>query len=70
MYLVFNMHLRCFLKEQINISLHDNVLRIMVSFFLRHPVILDSMCISLSGGILMVPQKHRQASKFTILVFI
>ena len=22
------------------------------------------MCISLSGGILMVPQKHREASKF------
>ena len=27
-------------------------------------IILDSMCISLSGGILMVPQKHREASKF------
>ena len=23
------------------------------------------MCISLSGGMLMVPQKHREASKFT-----
>ena len=27
-------------------------------------IILDSMCISPSGGILMVPQKHRKASKF------
>ena len=27
-------------------------------------IILDSMCISLSGEILMVPQKHREASKF------
>ena len=27
-------------------------------------IILDSMCMSLSGGILMVPQKRRKASKF------
>ena len=27
-------------------------------------IILGSMCISLSGEILMVPQKHREASKF------
>ena len=33
-------------------------------FFVKMVTILDSMCISLSGGILMVPQKHREASKF------
>ena len=27
-------------------------------------ITLDIMCISLSGGILMAPQKHREASKF------
>ena len=32
-------------------------------FFVKMFIILDSMCISLSGGILMVPQKHREASK-------
>ena len=33
-------------------------------FFLKIFIIVGSMCISLSGGILMVPQKHREASKF------
>ena len=33
-------------------------------FFVKIFIILDSMCISLSGGILMVPQKHTGASKF------
>ena len=33
-------------------------------FFVKIFIILGSMCISLSGGILMVPQKHREASKF------
>ena len=33
-------------------------------FFVKTFIILDSMCISLSGGTLMVPQKHREASKF------
>ena len=32
--------------------------------FVKIFVILDSMCISLSGRILMVLQKHREASKF------
>ena len=32
--------------------------------FVKIFAILDSMRISLSGGILMVPQKHREASKF------
>ena len=36
----------------------------LIGFFVHTFIILDSMCISLSGGILMVPQKHRQASKF------
>ena len=33
-------------------------------YFVKIFKILDSMCISFSGGILMVPQKHREASKF------
>ena len=33
-------------------------------FFLKIFIILDSMCILLWGGILMVLQKHREASKF------
>ena len=33
-------------------------------FFVKIFIILDSICISLSGGILMVPQIHREASKF------
>ena len=36
----------------------------LTGFFVKMVTILDSMCISLSGGILMVPQKHREASKF------
>ena len=36
----------------------------LTGFFVKMVKILDSMCISLSGGILMVPQKHREASKF------
>ena len=35
-------------------------LRFSVKIFIT----LDIMCISLSGGILMAPQKHREASKF------
>ena len=35
----------------------------LTGFFVKMFIILDSMCISLSGGILMVPQKHREASK-------
>ena len=33
-------------------------------FLVKIFIILDSMCISLSGGILIVPQKHRATSKF------
>ena len=33
-------------------------------FFVKIFIILDSMCISLSGGILMVPQKQRETSRF------
>ena len=33
-------------------------------FFVKTFIVLDSMCISLSGGTLMVPQEHREASKF------
>ena len=36
----------------------------LTGFFVKMVTILDSMCISLSDGILMVPQKHREASKF------
>ena len=36
----------------------------LTRFFVKMFIILDSMCISLSGGILMVPQKHRETSKF------
>ena len=36
----------------------------LTGFFVKMVIILDSMCISLSGGILMVPQKDREASKF------
>ena len=36
----------------------------LTGFFVKMVTILDSMCISLSGGILMVPKKHREASKF------
>ena len=36
----------------------------VTGFFVKILIILDSMCISLSGGILMAPQKHREASKF------
>ena len=36
----------------------------LIEVFVKMFIILDSMCISLSGGILMVPQKHREASKF------
>ena len=36
----------------------------LTGFFVKMVTILESMCISLSGGILMVPQKHREASKF------
>ena len=35
----------------------------LTGFFVKMVIILDSMCISLSGGILLVPQKHREASK-------
>ena len=37
---------------------------LLTRFFVKMVTILDSMCISLSGGMLMVPQKHREASKF------
>ena len=33
-------------------------------FFVKIFISLDSICISLSGGILMVLQKHRETSKF------
>ena len=36
----------------------------LTGFFVKIFIILDSMCISLSGRILIVPQKHREASKF------
>ena len=36
----------------------------LTGFFENMVIILDSICISLSGEILMVPQKHREASKF------
>ena len=36
----------------------------LTGFFEKMVIILDSICISLSGEILMVPQKHREASKF------
>ena len=36
----------------------------LTGFFVKMVIILDSNCISLSGGILMVPQEHREASKF------
>ena len=36
----------------------------LTGFFVKMVTILDSMCISLSSGILMVPQKHRETSKF------
>ena len=36
----------------------------LTGFFVKTVIILGSMCISLSGGILMFPQKHRKASKF------
>ena len=36
----------------------------LTAFFVKMVIILDSMCISVSGGILMVPQKHREGSKF------
>ena len=36
----------------------------LTGVFVKIFIILDSMCISLSGGILMVPQRHREASKF------
>ena len=35
------------------------------NLFVKIFIILDSMCISLSGGIVMVAQKHREASKFS-----
>ena len=36
----------------------------LTGFFVKMVIILDSMCISISGGILMVPQIHRETSKF------
>ena len=36
----------------------------LTGFFVKKVTILDSMCISLAGGILMVPQKHGETSKF------
>ena len=36
----------------------------LTGLFVKMVIILDSMCISLLGEILMVPQKHREASKF------
>ena len=36
----------------------------LTRFFVKIFIILDSMCISLSGGIMRVPQKHGGASKF------
>ena len=33
-------------------------------FFVEIFIILDSLCLSLSGEILMVPQKQSEASKF------
>ena len=38
--------------------------------FVKIFVILDSMCISLSGRILMVPQKHREASIYNFDFYI
>ena len=35
----------------------------LTGFFVKMVIILNSMCISLSGGMLIVPQKHRKVSK-------
>ena len=43
----------------------------LIGFFVKMVTILDSMCISLSGGNLMIPQNiERPQNLFTILVFI
>ena len=36
----------------------------LTEFFVKMFIILDSMCILLSGGILMIPQKYTEVSKF------
>ena len=36
----------------------------LTGFFVKMVIILGSMCILLLDGILMVPQKHREASEF------
>ena len=36
----------------------------LTRFFVKMVIILASMCILLSGGILMIPQQHREAPKF------
>ena len=44
---------------------HPGVLYFQLKgIFVKIFIILNRMCISLSGGMLMVPQKHRGASKF------